>query len=77
MYQIEMIKWIKANHPNLDIIAGNIVTIRQAKSLIEAGADALKVGLTYYSFSYSLNIANNSICPTRISYVKLYPSYIH
>lgn len=44
-YQIEMIKWIKQNHPKLDVVAGNIVTKAQARSLIEAGADGLKVGM--------------------------------
>ncbi|EFQ99746.1 inosine-5'-monophosphate dehydrogenase [Nannizzia gypsea CBS 118893] len=45
MYQIEMIKHIKATHPGIDVIAGNVVTREQAASLIAAGADGLRIGM--------------------------------
>jgi IMP dehydrogenase len=52
---IESIKKIKAAYPDLPLIAGNIATGEAAKDLIEAGADAVKVG-----------IGPGSICTTRV-----------
>ena len=52
---IEAVKKIKATYPDLQVIAGNIATGDAAKALIEAGADAVKVG-----------IGPGSICTTRV-----------
>lgn len=49
------LKEVKAQFPNLDVIVGNIATAAAAKYLVEAGADAVKVG-----------IGPGSICTTRI-----------
>ncbi len=52
---IEAVKQVKAAYPELQVIAGNIATGEAAKALIEAGADAVKVG-----------IGPGSICTTRV-----------
>ena len=45
IYQLELIKWIKKTYPRLDVVAGNVVTSTQVRHLIEAGADAIRVGM--------------------------------
>lgn len=52
---LETIKVVKAAFPNLPVIGGNVATTAGAKALVEAGADAVKVG-----------IGPGSICTTRI-----------
>jgi IMP dehydrogenase len=52
---VEQLKSVKAKFPNLDVVVGNIATAEAAKYLVEAGADAVKVG-----------IGPGSICTTRV-----------
>lgn len=52
---METMKWLKDKYPHIDIIAGNLATPDAARDLIEAGADAIKVG-----------IGPGSMCTTRI-----------
>jgi IMP dehydrogenase len=42
--QIKAVKYIKEHFPNMDVIAGNVARMSQAKDLLEAGADGLRVG---------------------------------
>ena len=52
---IDRVRWVKQNYPQIDVIGGNIATGAAALALVEAGADAVKVG-----------IGPGSICTTRI-----------
>ncbi len=52
---MERVRWIKSNFNGMEVIAGNIATGEAAHDLVQAGADAVKVG-----------IGPGSICTTRM-----------
>jgi len=52
---LDRVRWIKTNFPSMQVIGGNIATGEAALALLDAGADAVKVG-----------IGPGSICTTRI-----------
>ncbi|WP_299261138.1 IMP dehydrogenase [uncultured Aquimarina sp.] len=52
---VSVLKEVKKKFPDLDVVVGNIATAEAAKYLVEAGADAVKVG-----------IGPGSICTTRV-----------
>ena len=52
---IETVKLVKSEHPDLDVIAGNVATADGARALIDCGVDGVKVGMGV-----------GSICTTRV-----------
>jgi len=52
---LDMLREVKAQLPDVDVIVGNVATAEAALALVEAGADAVKVG-----------IGPGSICTTRV-----------
>ncbi len=52
---LDQVRWVKQNFPQVQVVGGNIATGEAALALVEAGADAVKVG-----------IGPGSICTTRI-----------
>jgi IMP dehydrogenase len=52
---LEAIRWIRQAYPDLPVIGGNVATADGARALIEAGAEAIKVG-----------VGAGSICTTRV-----------
>jgi IMP dehydrogenase len=45
IYELRLLEYIKREHPQIDVIAGNVVTSGQSVRLMDAGADALRIGM--------------------------------
>lgn len=45
VYLLKTLAYIKQNYPHIDVLAGNVVTLRQCASLVAAGADGIRVGM--------------------------------
>jgi len=52
---IDAVRMVKKKYPNMDVIAGNVATAEAVEALVDAGVDAVKVG-----------IGPGSICTTRV-----------
>ncbi len=52
---LDMVRWVKTEYPEAQVIGGNVATAEGAKALVAAGADGVKVG-----------IGPGSICTTRV-----------
>ncbi len=52
---VETVKYLKDKYPSIDVVAGNVATYEGAKALLDAGVDAIKIG-----------IGPGSICTTRV-----------
>ena len=52
---LDRVRWVKQHYPQVQVVGGNIATGAAARALVEAGADAVKVG-----------IGPGSICTTRV-----------
>mgnify|MGYP002981332077 CR=1 FL=1 len=52
---LNRVKWVKEHYPNLQVIGGNIATRSGAQAMIDAGVDAVKIG-----------VGPGSICTTRV-----------
>jgi len=52
---LKMVETLKADHPDTDVMAGNVATAEATRALVEAGADGVKIGM-----------GPGSICTTRV-----------
>jgi len=59
--EIEMIKNIRSHFPDAQIVGGNVATADGTKRLIDAGADAVKVGVGPGSICITRNVAGSGV----------------
>mgnify|MGYP000518922829 CR=1 FL=1 len=77
VYQIDTIRYIKKNYPNVEVIGGNVVTTSQAEKLIEEHVDGLRIGMGIGCFDKDTEVLMANGTYKRISEIEIGESVIN